>query len=214
MRAAIYARVSTSDQNCDLQRAELQEHIRRRGWVPAGEYVDSGWSGSRSDRPDFSRLMEDAERRRFDAVLVWKLDRFGRSVRHCVTAIETLRSLGIRFLAVSQGIDTDESNPGSRLMLHILAAVAEFERELIRERVVAGLKTARARGTRSGRRIGRPRAVFRRDDVVRLRQRGLSWSEIAREVGAGATTVRRVYEAAGLLSGPAAACQNPVTEAI
>src|SRR5207302_53730 len=101
-------------------------------------------------------------KRRLDAVLVWKLDRFGRSLVHCVGTIQELASFGVRFLAVSQGLDTDESNPASKLLMHILAAVAQFERELIRERVAAGMRHAKERGTRSGRPIGRPRRVFDR----------------------------------------------------
>jgi DNA invertase Pin-like site-specific DNA recombinase len=88
--------------------------------------------------------MADVRKRRFDAVPVWKLDRFGRSLVHCVGAIQELVSMGVRFLAISQGLDTDESNPGSKLLLHILAAVAQFERELIRERVAAGMRHARS----------------------------------------------------------------------
>src|SRR5437660_523456 len=166
MKAAIYARVSTSDQNCGMQLRELREYAHRRGWEVAGEYVDTGWSGAKASRPQLDRLMQDASRRGFDAVLVYKLDRFGRSVRNCLDGIEALRSHGVRFLAVSQNIDTDESNPTSRLMLHILAAVAEFERELIRERVSAGMRSAKARGTRSGKAMGRPRRIFDRGEIV------------------------------------------------
>src|SRR5207249_6749699 len=123
--------------------------------------------------------MKDASKREFDAVLVYKLDRFGRSVRNCLDGIEALRTHGVRFLAVSQNIDTDESNPTSRLMLHILAAVAEFERELIRERVCAGVKNARQKGKR----LGRPKAVFDRQRAAELRQQGRSFPEIAWELG-------------------------------
>jgi DNA invertase Pin-like site-specific DNA recombinase len=143
MKVAIYARVSTTDQNCEMQLAELREYIRRHGWENAGEYVDTGWSGAKASRPEFDRLMQDAGQRKFDAILCWKLDRFGRSLLHCKTAIEELRAHGVRFIATSQGIDTDESNPASRFLLHILMAAAEFERELIRERSLAGLKRYR-----------------------------------------------------------------------
>src|SRR2546427_4465067 len=143
MKAAIYARVSTSDQNCEMQLRELREYAHRREWEIAGEYVDTGWSGAKASRPELNHLMQDASRRGFDAVLVYKLDRFGRSVRNCLDGISALRSHGVRFLAVSQNIDTDETNPTARLMLHILAAVAEFERELIRERVASGVANAR-----------------------------------------------------------------------
>jgi putative DNA-invertase from lambdoid prophage Rac len=194
MRAALYARVSTSDQNCEMQLRELREYAHRRGWEVAGEYVDTGWSGAKASRPQLDRLMLDASRRDFDAVLVYKLDRFGRSVRNCLDGIEALRTHEVRFLAVSQNIDTDESNPTSRLMLHILAAVGEFERELIRERVSAGMRSAKAQGTRSGKAIGRPRRVFDRDEVLRLRQDGISFAKIARQLKVGIGTVARVLQ--------------------
>jgi len=186
MRAAIYARVSTTDQDNSLQVAELTEYVRRRGWELADVYQDT-LSGSRADRPGLDRLMEDARLRRFDVVVVWKLDRFGRSLVHCVSAIQELAGLGIRFIAASQGLDTDESNPASKLLLHILAAVAQFERELIRERVQAGVRRARAQGKR----IGRPRRVFDREEVHRLRRQRLSIAKIARRMGLGVGTVAR-----------------------
>jgi DNA invertase Pin-like site-specific DNA recombinase len=140
--------------------------------------------------------MADARQRRFDAVLVWKLDRFGRSLVHCVSGIQELASLGIRFIATSQGLDTDESNPASKLLMHILAAVAQFERELIRERVSAGMRSAKAKGTRSGKPIGRPRRVFNRGEVLRLRQGGVSLAKIALQMNIGVGTVARVLQSA------------------
>jgi DNA invertase Pin-like site-specific DNA recombinase len=170
-----------------MQLRELREYALRRGWTVAGEYVDTGWSGAKASRPQLGRLMHDASKRSFDAVLVYKLDRFGRSVRNCLDGIEALRAHGARFLAVSQNIDTDESSPTSRLMLHILAAVAEFERELIRERVCAGVRNARQKGKR----LGRPKKVFDRQRAVELRQQGRSLPQIARELGVGLGTVVR-----------------------
>ena len=140
MRAAIYARVSTTDQNCEMQLGELREYVSRRGWELAGEYVDTGWSGTKVSRPELNRLMSDAGQRKFDVILCWKLDRFGRSLLHCKSALQELQGYGVRFIATSQNIDTDESNPAARFLLHILMAAAEFERELIRERSMAGLK--------------------------------------------------------------------------
>ena len=189
LQAAIYARVSTQDQNCEMQVRELREYAERRGWVIAGEYVDTGWSGAKASRPELDRLMRDAGLRRFDAVLVYKLDRFGRSVRNCLDGIEALSAHGVRFLAVSQSIDTDESNPTARLLLHILASVAEFERELIRERTLAGVRQAQAKGKV----IGRPKRVFRRDEVVRLRNEGQSWRAIAETLGVPVMTVVDAY---------------------
>jgi DNA invertase Pin-like site-specific DNA recombinase len=195
MKTAVYARVSTADQHNAIQIRELTEYVERRGWELAATYQDT-MSGAKANRPGLDKLMADARQRRFDAVLVWKLDRFGRSLVHCASGIQELSSLGIRFIATSQGLDTDESNPASKLLMHILAAVAQFERELIRERVSAGMRNAKARGTRSGKAIGRPRRVFNREEVFRLRQDGLSLVKIAREMNVGVGTIARALESA------------------
>jgi putative DNA-invertase from lambdoid prophage Rac len=190
MNCAIYARVSTTDQNCEIQLAELRDYLRRREWKIQGEYVDQGISGSKASRPALDRLMTDAAKRLFDAVLVWKLDRFGRSVLHLNQQLAALNAAGVRFMAISQNIDTDASNPTSRLLLHILASVAEFEREMIRERTLSGVRAAMANGTV----VGRPRRVFRRDEVTRLRDdESLSWREIARQLGVPVMTAVDAY---------------------
>ena len=206
MRAAIYARVSTTDQKCEMQLTELREYVSRRGWEPAGEYVDAGWSGSKASRPEFDRLMQDAGQRKLDVILCWKLDRFGRSLLHCKTAVEQLRAHGVRFIATSQNIDTDESNPTSRFLLHVLMAAAEFERELIHERSVLGQKRYLAQfeagkvgkevHSKSGKDlpVGRPKKVFARDRVVELRNQGYSYRRIARQLGIGDGSVRRVLK--------------------
>ena len=191
LNVAIYARVSTTDQSCEMQLRELREYASRRDWSVTAEYIDTGWSGTKASRPELDRLMHDASRRHFDVVLVYKLDRFGRSVRSCLDGISALRSHGVRFLAVSQNIDTDESNPTSRLMLHILAAVAEFERELIRERVAPGVANAK----RQGKRLGRPRRVLDRARALELRKQGLSFPRIAQELGVGYGTIVRALRA-------------------
>lgn len=185
-RAAIYARVSTTDQNCEVQLRELREYVARRGWDPAIEYVDSGISGAKASRPALDRLMTAAARREFDCVLVWKLDRFGRSVLHLSQQLAALTSYGVRFLAVSQAIDTDASNPASRLLMTILAGVAEFEREIIRERTISGVRAAKARGKL----LGRPRKVFRRDEALRMRGEGQSWRAIASHLAVPVSTIR------------------------
>ena len=200
MRTAIYARVSTTDQTNTIQVRELKEYVERRGWTLANVYQDQ-MSGANASRPGLDQLMADARLRRFDAVVVWKLDRFGRSPVHCVSGIQELASMGIRFLATSQGLDTDESNPASKLLLHILAAVAQFERELIHERVSAGMRAAKAHGTKTGNAIGRPRRVFDRSEVVRLRAMGLSIESVARQMRIGVGTAVRVLKAAGDSSG-------------
>ncbi len=185
MRVALYARVSTTDQNCEMQLRELRNHCQRRGWEIAGEYVDTGWSGAKASRPELDRLMKEARQGRFAAVLVWKLDRWGRSLIQSLQSVQELVSMGVRFVAVTQNIDTDESNPMSRFMLHIFGAFAEFEREMIRERTVGGVRAAKAKGKK----LGRPKRVFRRDEVVRLRETGQSWRAIAKQLGVPVSTV-------------------------
>src|SRR5450631_3687774 len=193
MRVAIYARVSTTDQTNAIQIRELTEYVERRAWELTGTYQDQ-MSGAKASRPGLDQLIADARQRKFDVVVVWKLDRFGRSLVHCVSGIQELASLGIRFIATSQGLDTDESNPASKLLLHILAAVAQFERELIRERVSAGMRAAKANGTKTGNAIGRPRRIFNRDEVVRLRESGLSIEKISDQMSIGVGTVVRVLQ--------------------
>jgi DNA invertase Pin-like site-specific DNA recombinase len=178
------------DQNNEVQIRELTEYVERRRWELAGVYQDQ-LSGAKASRPDLNRLMADARKREFDVVVVWKLDRFGRSLVNLVSGIQELSSLGVRFIAVSQGIDTDESNPAAKLLMHVLGAIAEFERALIQERVVAGMRSARA----NGKHCGRPRRVLDRSEVVRLRdEERLSWPQIAKKVGAGVGTVVRAYQ--------------------
>jgi DNA invertase Pin-like site-specific DNA recombinase len=151
-RAAIYVRVSTLDQNTENQAIELRRYIESRGWT-AVEYRDHGVSGAKDRRPALDQLVTDAKRRRFDVLVVWRLDRLGRNLRHLVTLIDELTAVGVGFASLGEGIDTQ--TPAGRLQLHILAALAEFEKERIRERVLAGLARARAQGTR----LGRPRKV-------------------------------------------------------
>jgi putative DNA-invertase from lambdoid prophage Rac len=136
VRLALYFRISTPDQNPELQQRDLRAEAASRGEI-VETYQDVA-SGSTTARPGLTRLMADAKARKFDCVLVWKLDRFGRSLVDCLNQIRTLDENGIRLVAVTQGLDTDVKNPASRLLLHVLAAAAEFERELIRERTQAG----------------------------------------------------------------------------
>src|SRR3954447_21651030 len=144
MRAGIYARVSTLDQEPENQLQELRRYAEARGWT-AEEYVDRGVSGAKDRRPALDGLLVDARRRRFDVVVVWRLDRLGRNLRHLITLLEELQSIGVAFISMGEGIDC--TTPAGKLQLHILAALAEFERERIRERVMAGLQRARAQGT-------------------------------------------------------------------
>jgi len=160
-RAALYARVSTVNNGQDptLQTRELTEYCRHRGWPIVDAYVDAGISGSKDSRPELNRLMADARQRRFDTVLVWKLDRFGRSLRHLVNALAEFEALGISFVSLRDNLDL--STPSGRLMFQIIGAMAEFERSLIVERVRAGMRNARAKGKR----IGRPPQTYLSSDV-------------------------------------------------
>jgi DNA invertase Pin-like site-specific DNA recombinase len=170
-----------------MQTRELREYAERRGWTIAGEYVDVGISGTKEKRPELDRLMVDAHRRRFDAVVVWKFDRFARSVSHLLRALETFRAQGIEFVSFSEQLDT--STPAGKMVFTVLGAVAELERGLIVERVKAGMKNAKA----IGRAVGRPRANVGVSAVTRLRDSGASWRTIGRKLGISARTARRLW---------------------
>ena len=150
-RAGIYARVSTLDQEPENQLQELRRYVQARGWT-AVEYVDRGVSGVKDRRPALDALVQDARRRRFDVLVCWRLDRLGRNLKHLITLLEDLQALGIAFVSLAEGIDA--TTPAGKLQMHILGAIAEFERERIRERVLAGLQRARTQGTRLGRPLG------------------------------------------------------------
>jgi len=202
MNVAIYARVSTGDQDCELQLRELRDYAVRQGWDIPDAYQDV-MSGDKARRPGLDRLMADARARKFDCVLCWKLDRFGRSLVQVVTSIQALESYGVRFIAVTQGLDTDQRNPASRLLLHVLGAAAEFERSLIAERTHAGRmryredydsgKVGRTVHSKSGKDLAphRPRKVFDREQVIRLHREGLSLRGVASRLHIGLGTVSR-----------------------
>lgn len=171
-RCGIYARVSTDDQDESLQLTALQEFVSQRGWELKATYIDHGVS-SRSVRPELDRMIKDAHKRRLDVIAVWKFDRFARSTRELVFALEQFQTLGIDFVSVTRAIDT--SGPMGKLVFSVLAAIAEFERELIRERVKAGMKEAQRREKH----CGRPAREFDIDRAAELRQAGLSWHKLA-----------------------------------
>jgi DNA invertase Pin-like site-specific DNA recombinase len=208
MRVGIYARVSTSDQSCALQLEELRRYCQARGWEIVNQYVDQGVSGaSIKKRVAFRELMQDASQRRFDVVVCSKLDRFGRSVVDLATSLQTLDACGVRFLAVSQGIDTDQANPTSRLLLNILSCVSEFEKCLINERTQGGLqaykrdweagKVGTTRSSKSGRNlpIGGQKKIFDRSKVTQLRAQKKSIREIASALGISVGTVANTLAA-------------------
>ncbi len=202
MRAVAYVRVSTPDQKLDLQIAELSEYCSRMGWELVETYNDVV-SGKKSRRPGLDKLMAAARRRKFDAVLVWKLDRFGRSLVDCLNNIEELDRCGVRFIVVTQGLDTDQRNPASRFLLQVLGAAAEFEGSLIVERAKAGQeryrrdyeagRVGKTVHSRSGKNLPphRPRKVFDRRKVLELRRQGMSLRQIAKVMGIGLGTVTR-----------------------
>jgi len=186
VRVGLYARVSTSNnQDPEMQLTELREYADRRGWQISEEYTDRGVSGSKESRPALNRLMADACRRRFDAILVWKIDRFGRSLKHLVNSLAELAALGVGFISLRDNLDL--STPSGRLMCQLIGAFAEFERALIQERVRAGIRNARAKGKR----LGRPRVFVDASKIAALRAQGRSWSQIVDELGIGKGTAQR-----------------------
>jgi DNA invertase Pin-like site-specific DNA recombinase len=184
MRTAIYARVSTKDQSCDLQLRDLRAYCTARKLAVAGEYVDVGQSGVKDSRPELNMLMADARKRKIDIVIVWRFDRFARSTKHLLLALEEFRSLGIQFISYQENVDT--SSPLGQALFTIISAVAQLERDLIRERVTAGIRAERA----SGGRHGRPRSPINRAQVLQLKAAGLSIGQIAAKLGVGYSTVR------------------------
>ena len=184
---ALYARVSTlhGQQDPEMQLSELREYASRRGLIIYQEYVDHGVSGSKESRPALNQLMLDARRCRFDAVLVWKIDRFGRSLKHLVNSLADLSAYGIAFISLRDNLDL--STPSGRLMFQIIGAMAEFERALIQERVKAGLRNAKAKGKQ----IGRPAVIIDSSKVLALRDQGLSWRAISDRLKLGLGTVYR-----------------------
>src|SRR6202047_3070037 len=179
VRTAIYARVSTANngQDSSMQTRELREYCKLRGWKFAGQYVDEGISGTKDSRPELNKLMADAHRRRFDAVVVWRFDRFARSVSHLLRALEMFKALGVEFVSLSESVDT--STPTGKMVFTVLGAVAELERSLIVEREKAGLRNAKAKGKH----LGRPRKILDTKRIATLRAKGVGWKRIAAEMG-------------------------------
>jgi DNA invertase Pin-like site-specific DNA recombinase len=200
-RAAIYVRVSTTnrartsdafEQNPEVQEMPLRQMAGQRGWSLAKVYSDR-MSGAKEDRPGLNRLIQDARRGEFDVVLVWRFDRFARSIEQLVLALAEFRALGIDFISCQEALDT--STPMGKAMFTIIGAMAELERNVIRERVVAGMEYARRHGTKSGNAIGRPKRIFNRAGVLQLRESGVSIEKIASQMRIGVGTVVRVLQA-------------------
>src|SRR4051794_13576226 len=182
-RPAIYARVSTADrQTCDMQIRDLRDYCQSRGWT-AVEFIDTGVSGAKSSREQLDRIMSQARQRKFDVVICWRFDRFARSTKHLLEALEEFRSLGIGFISHQEAIDT--TSPMGKLLFTIVAAMAEMERSILIERVRAGMATAKAKGKS----VGRPNKVFRRDKAIQMRAEGLSWRVISMRLGVAVSTL-------------------------
>src|ERR1017187_3124279 len=179
MRIGIYARVSTKDQICELQVRDLRSFCATPGFDLAREYADVGQSGAKDSRPELNKLMDDARKRQFDAIVVWRFDRFARSTKHLLSALEEFRSLRIQFISYQENIDT--SSALGQALFTIVSAVAQLERDLIRERVTAGIRNARA----NEKRLGRPMRTVDPARILEMRAEGQTLQHIADNLGVG-----------------------------
>jgi DNA invertase Pin-like site-specific DNA recombinase len=193
LRVALYARTSTSDkgQDPELQLEDLRRLAEQRGWTVVEEYVDAGISGTKDARPALDALMDDARRGRLDVVAVWRFDRFARSTQHLLRALEEFRALGVDFVSVRESIDT--STPMGRMVFTMIAAVAELEAALIRERVQAGVDRAKA----AGKHCGRPRVDIDLRPALAMFAQGHGLKATAGAMGVSVTTLRERLKEAG-----------------
>jgi DNA invertase Pin-like site-specific DNA recombinase len=190
-RAAIYVRVSTDKQTIENQVTVLRQIAERRGWEVVEQYSDAGISGSkgRDGRPGLDQMLKDAQRRRFDVVMAWAIDRLGRSLIDLLGTIQVLEACGVDLYLDQQSIDT--TTPAGKLMFQVCGAFAEFERSMIRQRVTAGLK----RAVEAGKTLGRPKVSAAVEQRIRgLLRTGLGINSTARKVGVGTGTVQRVKQ--------------------
>lgn len=187
MKIGLYGRISTADkgQDIELQLKDLRSYARARGWEIFGEYKDIGLSGSKDRRPELDRLLEDARKRRIDGILVWKLDRFGRSLRSLVTTLEELKDLGVQFASYTENLDF--STPAGRALANLIGVFAEFERDLIRERVKAGIQNAKSKGIKVGRRSKIDPGLL--ETIAHMRGKEMSLGKIAKALGVSKTLV-------------------------
>lgn len=187
-RVALYARVSTTEQTTENQLADLRLYAQRRGWTVVEEYTDAGVSGTRESRPALDRLMAAARRREFDAVAVWRFDRFARSTKHLVNALDEFRHLGIAFVSHQESLDL--GSPMGAAMFTIIAAIAKLERDIIAERVKSGMRRAKA----SGKAVGRPKAHVSGLQVRKLLDAGMTMAEAASKLRVSESTLRRAVK--------------------
>jgi DNA invertase Pin-like site-specific DNA recombinase len=185
-QAAIYGRVSTvTNQSTDMQVRDLRQLADRRSFEVVHEYLDEGFSGAKSSRPALDKMLADAKRGKFRILLVWKLDRLGRSLAHLVRLLEDLRAWNVELVSFSEGLDFTTTT--GKLLYQMLSAFSEFERDCIRERVRSGLRNARAKGKR----LGRPRVFADASRIATLRAQGRSWREIVSETGISKGSAQR-----------------------
>lgn len=192
MKIALYARVSTDGQDPEVQLQALRAHATNRGWSIVEEFVDQGYSGAKERRPALDRMMKAAWAGKFQAVLVWRFDRFARSVKHLIKALEDFRSLNVNFISLQEQFDT--STPIGHAMFTIIGAMAQLERDIIRERVRAGLDKAKKCGVR----LGRPVSQAKVYEIVALKQQGLSLPEIGKRLRCSRSTIKRRLREAGM----------------
>ena len=190
-RVALYVRVSTKEQTVENQILPLKEYAQARGWTVVEVFSDAGVSGAKDHRPALNRMMEAARKRKIDRVMVARLDRLGRSVRHLLLTLEEFRVLGVQLLSLAESMDT--GTPMGKMVFTLIASVAEFEREIIRERIYAGLRRAKAQGKR----LGRPRKAVDESQIAVLRQRGMSLRLIGRTLGISKDAVAKVLSVMG-----------------
>lgn len=186
LRVGVYCRVSTKDQTTENQLLDLRKYCQARGWQITAECMDEGISGAKDDRPALKQVMDLARKRKIDAVLVWRFDRFARSLAHLVNSLEELRRLGVEFVSYQESIDT--STAQGRMVFGVMASLAEFERALIQERIRSGLRRARSHGKQ----LGRPKVSVDRATALRMHQEGRSLRQIAQDIGTTKSTLSRL----------------------
>jgi DNA invertase Pin-like site-specific DNA recombinase len=189
MRAALYMRVSSDKQTTANQLPELQRYIDFHRWEAIEIYTDEDVSGKKTSRPAFDRMMQDAREKKFDVILVVRLDRLGRSAKHLLSILEELRGYGVGFASATQGIDT--TTPAGKFLFTVLSGVAELEADFIRERTKAGLERVRKEGSKSGKSIG-GQARINHQEVIRMRHKGQTQAQVAETLAISVDSVRRI----------------------
>lgn len=206
MKAVIYCRVSTTaGQSVDMQLRDLRQLAQQRGFEIIDEYCDKGVNGSCDSRPQLDRMLADAQRGKFQAILIWRLDRLGRSLQHLVRLFESFRAWNVALISFGEGLDFSTSM--GKLFYQLSGAFAEFERDCIRERVKAGLRNAK------GKRLGRPQIVVDVRKVAVLREQGRSWPQIAKQLGIGVGTAYRAHQELSKNSTAETPSTNPILSA-